>query len=65
MLGRETLFTLGQEYLLGDGGADYYDVASDDQRFLMARVAEEAQTGPVRYVVVQNFFEELKRLVPN
>jgi len=40
-----------------------YDVAPDDSRFLMIR-----QTGgddEPRMILVQNFFEELKRLVPN
>ena len=64
VLTRETLFTLGPEYLLGDGGADYYDVAPDDQRFLLGRLAGEPGPGPGRYVVVLNFFEELRRLVP-
>jgi len=64
VLTRETLFTLGPEYLLGDGGADYYEVAPDDQRFLMGRRAGESLAGPGGFVVVQNFFEELRRLVP-
>ena len=40
-----------------------YDVAPDDSRFLMIR-----QTGgddEPRMILVQNFFEELERLVPN
>ena len=47
-----------------DGG-QFYDVSLDDQRFLMIRetggafVVERAQ-----FVVVQNWFEELNRLVP-
>ena len=43
-----------------------YDVTQDDQRFLMARVYgvdEEEETNA--FVLVQNFFEELKHLVPN
>jgi hypothetical protein len=49
---------------LGVGNTDFYDVALDDQRFLMARRydADEAATS---FVLVLNFFEELKRLVPN
>ena len=64
VLTRETLFTLGPEYLLGDGGADYYDVAPDDQRFLLGRLADEPDAGPGGYVIVLNFFEQLRRLVP-
>ena len=39
----------------------FYDVSGDDNRFVMMRGAED--TGQV--IVVDNFFEELKRLVPN
>ena len=48
----------------GLGNTDFYDVAPGDERFLMARRYEgdEAETS---FVLVQNFFEELKRLVPN
>jgi hypothetical protein len=44
-----------------------YDVSPDGRRFLMikeARPAGEAPPPP-QLVVVQNRFEELKRLVPN
>jgi serine/threonine-protein kinase len=40
-----------------------YDVASDGQGFLT--VAEQEARPPTRIHVVMNFFEELKRLVPN
>ena len=67
VLQRETLFTVAGGYRAGRG-TDFYDVAPDDQRFLMARSYQQEAvsnaTGP-RYVLVQNFFEELKRLVPN
>jgi serine/threonine-protein kinase len=39
-----------------------YGVAANDQEFLMTRLAPD---GGSRIVVVQNFFEELKRLAPN
>ena len=47
---------------------DEDDVTPDDQRFLMARqyqgnAEEEAASSP--FILVQNFFEELERLVPN
>ena len=66
---RETLFTVGPEYRLGglSGGSDFYDIAPDDQRFLMGRFAGTAALSgeSQRFIVVQNFFEELTRLVPN
>ena len=47
----------------------FYDVLPDDQRFLMARrlqrTAGSEDSGPLRFVVVQNFFEELKERVGN
>jgi eukaryotic-like serine/threonine-protein kinase len=44
----------------------YYDVSRDGQRFLMVQSAEQQQTGtaPTQIIVVQNWTEELKRLVP-
>jgi Tol biopolymer transport system component len=54
-------------YVLGGGGHRSYDVASDGQRFLMIKAApaagsEDAQ--PARFIIVENWFEELRRLVP-
>ena len=40
----------------------------DDERFLMARQYQgdaQEEVTPSRLILVQNFFEELKRLVPN
>ena len=69
VLGREPLFTLGPEYRATFGGSsNFYDVSRDDQRFLMGRfVGTAALSGDSsrRFILVQNFFEELKRLVPN
>ena len=45
----------------GLGNTDFYDVAPDDQRFLMARRYEEDEA-ETSFVLVLNFFEELKRL---
>ena len=66
VLRSETLFTVGQEYLLGEG-TDFHDIGPDDERFLMLRnsTASLDSSGDTRWVLVQNFFEELKRLVPN
>ena len=63
----ESLFTLGTEYRAPfTGGSNFYDVSRDDQRFLMGRQVGATQSqGPSRFVLVQSFFEELKRLVPN
>ena len=42
-----------------------YDVSPDGQRFLMIRDARVDQTpAPARVIVVQHWFEELKRLLP-
>jgi Tol biopolymer transport system component len=43
-----------------------YDVSADDQRFLMLKVTGGADERPqsIRIILVQNWFEELKRLVP-
>jgi serine/threonine-protein kinase len=62
---RTTLFDLvpGQFYFPANGNNDFFDVALDDERFLMAR--NFGSDGSVSLVLVQNFFEELKRVVPN
>ena len=39
-----------------------YDISPDGQHFVMIR--GEGETGPTEFKVVQNWFEELKRLVP-
>ena len=67
VLQRETLFALGPEYgLLGIVG---YDVAPDDQRFLLARstlvAAGEALTGGDRFILVYNWFEEFRERIDN
>ena len=42
-----------------------YDVAPDGRRFLMIKQdTPRAERRPTQLVVVQNFFEELKRLAP-
>ena len=68
VLDREILFSLGSEYL-SSGANQFYDVSPDDQRFLMARRSQLTpggeDPGPLRFVVVQNFFEELKQVAPN
>ena len=39
-----------------------YDISPDGQHFVMIR--GEGETGPTGFKVVQNWFQELKRLVP-
>ena len=41
-----------------------YDVSPDGQRFLMVNQGSDRRTTPPQIVVVENWFEELKRLVP-
>ena len=42
-----------------------YDVTPDDQRFVMLRFGDDVAATTAEVVLVTNFFEELKRLVPN
>ena len=41
-----------------------YDVSPDGQRFLMLKPDEQTSSSVTQIVVVQNWFEELKRRVP-
>jgi len=47
--------------VFGGTANDFFDVSRDGQRFLMV----QAEVGESVPVLVQNFFEQLKRLVPN
>ena len=60
---RESLLTLPPD-LLYNRAADPYDVANDDQRFIMGRQYSEGGVAQA-YLLVQNFVEELKARVPN
>ncbi len=53
-------------YLRGNfAAASTYDISPDGKRFLMIkRVETTPESSPVTLVVVQNWFEELKRTVP-
>jgi len=42
----------------------YYDLSHDGQRFLMVRADPRKPTPVTEMILVQNWFEELKRLVP-
>ena len=66
----EPTFSVGQPEVLfpatefrSNAEHPQYDVTPDDQRFIMIRQIGEDVTG--KLILVQNFFEELKRLVPN
>ncbi len=52
----------GQFLTIGDGNT-MYDVVPDGQRFVMIKDSEERQEA-AQINVIQNWFEELKRLVP-
>jgi len=62
---RRVLFRVDQQYEMGVV-AGSYDIAADDQRFLMRRVAvgTDDEAGDTRrLILVQNWFEELKAKV--
>ena len=68
---RGSNFAFGRAEMLFQGnypapnaGRLLYDVSLDGQRFLMIRNAAEAESAPPHIVVVENWTEELKRLVP-
>ena len=61
---KETLFTLPQNFHTSTGFTTY-SIHPDEQRFLMARFLEGEVGAGYAFILVQNFFEELKRLVPN
>jgi len=42
----------------------HYDVTADGQRFLMIKETSTESAGPPPIIIVQNWLEELKRLVP-
>jgi len=52
-------------YLAFRQGRGVYDVAADGQRFIMIRNATNVSPAErPQFIIVQNWFEELKRLVP-
>lgn len=46
------------------GGSRQWDVAPDGQHFLIVKSSEQAQSARSHINIVQNWFEELKRLAP-
>jgi len=69
----QPVFTAGKprmlfegQYQLAPATAPNYDVSPDGQRFLMIKASEQASSSSLtQIVVVQNWFEELKRRVPS
>jgi eukaryotic-like serine/threonine-protein kinase len=55
---------LSRPYFADFGQARTYDVSPDGKRFLMIKAQGDASTSPTTLIVVQNWFEELNRLVP-
>jgi hypothetical protein len=55
--------TLGEPRLLFEKPLQYYDVTPDDQCFVMVEEGE-SQPAPTQLILVQNWGEALKRLVP-
>jgi len=51
-------------YVIPQAGANNYDATRDGSRFLMIKNAADPDATPTRIVIVQNWFEEVKRLVP-
>jgi Tol biopolymer transport system component len=64
--GSSTRLFEGSYVLAANPSGRTYDVSPDGQRFLMIKVGDgsDQTAAPANIVVVQNWFEELKRLVP-
>lgn len=60
----ERLLVPGYYTLAGGDFSTSYDVSRDGQRFLMVKSDDDARPTDARIVVVRNWFEELRRLVP-
>ncbi len=62
---RRVLFAVPDGFYLANFSTQY-NVTEDDQRFLMARVADVgSQQNRGRLILVQNFFEEVRQRVGN
>ena len=60
----ETLFTLPLGTFASEI-TDFYDIAPDDQRFLMGRLPGGTISSGDDFILVQNFFEELRQRMGN
>ena len=54
----------GQYFYSVGGGGRAFDIAPDGRRFLMIKELGSLAGSATRLILVQNWFEELKRLVP-
>jgi hypothetical protein len=65
VLRSETLFDTS-DYVIGEG-TDFHDIGPDDQQFLMLRLPGFAggTGGDGRFILVQNWFEELLERMEN
>ena len=62
---RRVLFRIGADLYLND--PEHYtpfDISVDDKRFLMARQARTVTAGRTTFLLIENWFEELRRRVP-
>ena len=48
----------------GGSSGRTYDISPDGERFLMIKESGSDETSTTEFILVQNWFEELKRLVP-
>ena len=63
VVGKLTLLFTG-DYLHSSTGDPNYDVSRDGRRFLMIQPSARENATPTEIIVVVNWFDELKRLVP-
>ena len=61
---QDTLFTVPQDIIF-NGPTALYDVAPDDERFLMARTLLRAASSAEEHILVLNWFEELRQRLGN
>ena len=54
----------GRSYTAGFQGSGSYDVVPDGWRFLMIKDVSPDKAAAPQLILVQNWFEELKRKVP-
>jgi serine/threonine protein kinase/Tol biopolymer transport system component len=60
----KALFSVDSSIMASSVLVRSYDVTADGKRFLMVQQKERPPIKPTRIVLIQNWFEELKRLVP-
>jgi Tol biopolymer transport system component len=61
---QRVLFAIGSSYYVA-ANYPYFDISPDDRRFLMMRTTGTAVDDAPGLIVVENWMEEVKRLVPN